>query len=282
MNEFVCLRQWILNFRRLLAMPASEEKSLPPCASSTVQLYPYCLLDKPAVPLPDRLAVADSKTEADASIPEPSVPLLADHAYLDLGSTLPTVEQLCSADEPRCDRLDLALDQLLEVMVQQRWSRLRAGINELLKDYLRSLLGLSAPGTFPGLAHSPAPSYSNTGESTHCPAPDPDELTRRYMDILSLIFEYCQSSRFPYRDSLWGYFSDCLRSVGLTLAEHRQWSALAVLITETAAMGRQAAREGLPTAPLQHLLRRLESACLSGNAPEIAQLAKNLRFTLEV
>ncbi|WP_041313965.1 hypothetical protein [Heliomicrobium modesticaldum] len=104
------------------------------------------------------------------------------------------------------------------------------------------------------------------------------------MDLIGLIFEYGHSSAFPFSESLWTYLSACLESVGLALAEQELWQALKVVIEETAAMGRQAARSGLQTAPLQHFLRRLEDSCHNKgeDGREIARLARNLRFNLEV
>ncbi|MBM7866743.1 hypothetical protein GTO89_03865 [Heliobacterium gestii] len=151
------------------------------------------------------------------------------------------------------------MECLLDAMAGHRWFRVRYGINELFKKYLRDLVEPNT--TF-----------------------DTEEQTRRYMELTSLIFEYGHSPAFPFSESLWTYLSACLESVGLVLAEQQLWRALSVVIEETAAMGRQAARSGLQTAPLQHFLRRLEDSChgKGEGGREIARLARNLRFNLEV
>lgn len=181
--------------------------------------------------------------------------------YIDLSLGPPALERLSSSenDLPILDSVTLAFELLLKALAAHSLVRVRFGVNELLKDYLRKLF-------------------------QSIPTSDPGDLTHRYLEIIHQIFEYGRSPSFPFGDSLWSYVSACMESIGLTLADQSQWKALRVLLIEAAAMGRQAARDGLQTAPLQHFLRRLENTCrLRGEeAKSVARLARNLRFNLEV
>ncbi|QGG47585.1 hypothetical protein [Heliorestis convoluta] len=160
---------------------------------------------------------------------------------------------------PELDCVTVAFEQLLQAMAEHRWVRVRYGINEFLKVYLYHIL------------------QSTSTEDTK-------KETTRYLSVIRHIFEYGLSPSFPFTESLWSFLSTCLETTGLTLARYDQWQAIEVLLLETATMGRLAAREGLQTAPLQHFFRRLENQCrLQGDEEKkIANLARNLRFNLEV
>ncbi|WP_170291635.1 hypothetical protein [Heliobacterium mobile] len=192
------------------------------------------------------------------------LPAPSPSTYIDLNEGPPSSEQLSALeqDRPPISGELIAFEHLLQAMAEHRWLRVRFGINELLKHYLRSITGIF--------------NVSN--------GIDPGDVTRRYMEMIQWVFEYGHSPSFPFSESLWTYLSACLESVGITLAGQNQWESLQVLIVETATMGRQAARSGLQTAPLQHFLRRLENTCRDKGegGREIARLARNLRFNLEV
>ncbi|MDD2422080.1 MAG: hypothetical protein PHC60_07500 [Heliobacteriaceae bacterium] len=195
---------------------------------------------------------------AGPPVPTPAYEL---PAYVDLsrGPVTPAELAAWETDYPPFDGLTAAFELLLAALAAHQLTRVCLGINELLKHYLSTLFQAGPPA-------------------------DPEKHTHYYLHPLRQVFEYGRSPGFPFPDSLWAHLSACLTATGLTLVQENQWPALKVLLPEIADLGRQAARDGLPTAHLQHFFRRLEDSCQSQGkeAKSVSRLARNLRFNLEV
>lgn len=193
--------------------------------------------------------------------------------YFDLGSEHFTLDKLLlsEADLPEQDGLAMTFALMVRALASHRLDLLRFGVNEILKSYLRCILTENFP----------------EGEK------EEKRYTKRYMEVLRLIFEYARSEVFPFTESLWTYLASCLQTAGLALVRSQRWETASLFLIDSAEMGRIAARDGLPTTTLQHFLRRVENTCLpfnnNGTEPNphdscqmLAQLAHNLRFNLEV
>lgn len=174
--------------------------------------------------------------------------------YLDLAAneTLNSIEGLLSAVPP-CDNLISFQETILAEIARCNSDKIKMGINELLKHLLIII----------------------NADNEHY-------LAERFLYRLRMIFKRCLLPDFPYAEEIWNYICDCLRSTGTFLVDHGYFGAAQEVIDSLASMGRIAALKGLPTAKTQSSLRILENKALAKNEKQLASIAKNARFNLEI
>jgi len=142
---------------------------------------------------------------------------------------------------------------IIQSMKEYHLAQTKIGINELLKAYLKLI---------------------NTEHEEEC--------TDLFADYIFEIYLYSLQKDYPYTDLLWNYLSNCFHIVSQYLLENGYIKGCEIFLQKIAAMGKTAAQKGLHTSSIQHFLHTLELRAKELDYNELAAIAKNHRFNLEI
>lgn len=153
---------------------------------------------------------------------------------------------------PDYNPLAEAVNLVIKAMQENHLTRIKLGINEILKAYLRDI---------------------NEQNQKKC--------TEIYINSIYEIYLYSLQKDFPYTDLLWGYLSNCFHTVSLFLVEIHFEEGCKGFLQMVATMGKTAAQKGLHTSSIQHFLHNIEIRAQELGFENLAAEAKNHRFNLE-
>ncbi|MGI6225383.1 MAG: hypothetical protein ACOYJ1_03925 [Peptococcales bacterium] len=154
---------------------------------------------------------------------------------------------------PEADPIAEATFLIIQTMQACYLALTKIGINELLKAYLRLI----------------------TSENQ-------EECTKVFSNYIFEIYLYSLKKDYPYTDLLWKYLSNCFHVISQYLLEEGYVEGCEIFLQDIASMGKLAAQKGLHTSSIQHFLHTLELRAKELNYNELAAVAKNHRFNLEI
>ncbi len=175
--------------------------------------------------------------------------------YLDLGAT----ERVSKSDlqdslqqSPPNDPLTPVVYTLRRYVRLHCPEHLHIGINELLKNYLDLI--------------------SQECESI---------LTERIWSNLTTLLRYALDTNYPFTVSFWNYLSNCTEPVLFYVFDERYFQAAEKILNQMLHMGQLAARAGLRTSKVQHVLRIMELKAEESSQKKLFELARDIRQNME-
>lgn len=176
--------------------------------------------------------------------------------YLDLAQ-ISDFNKICLEESagflPEEDPIAEVTFLIIQSMKEFHLAQTKIGINELLKAYLRII---------------------TTDHEEEC--------TELFSDYIFEIYLYSLQKNYPYTDLLWNYLSNCFHVVSQYLLEKGYIKGCEIFLQKIATMGKTAAQKGLHTSSIQHFLHTLELRAGELGYTELAAVAKNHRFNLEI
>jgi len=142
---------------------------------------------------------------------------------------------------------------IIQSMKDFHLAQTKIGVNELLKAYLKII------------------------DTEH-----EEECTEIFSNYIFEIYLYSLQKNYPYTDLLWNYLSNCFHVVSQYLLENGYIKGCEIFLQKIATMGKTAAQKGLHTSSIQHFLHTLELRAKELDYNELAAVAKNHRFNLEI
>ncbi|MFZ5944322.1 MAG: hypothetical protein ACOYVD_09445 [Bacillota bacterium] len=142
---------------------------------------------------------------------------------------------------------------IIKTMKDCNLTQTKIGINELLKAFLKTI------------------------------EKDNEKIcTETFTECIFEIYLYSLQKDYPFTDLVWSYLSNCFHVVSQFLVEEGYVAGCEIFLQHIAAMGKTAAQKGLHTSSIQHFLHTLEMRAQELELPELAAVAKNHRFNLEI
>ena len=175
--------------------------------------------------------------------------------YLDLGAT----ERVSKSDLQNSLQQVPPNDPLTPVIhILRRYVRLHCpeylhiGMNELLKNYLDLIC--------------------QECESI---------LTGHIWPNLTTLLRYALDTNYPFTVSFWNYLSNCTEPVLFYVFDERYFQAVEIILNQMLQMGQLAARAGLRTSKVQHVLRIMELKAEEASQKDLYELARDIRQNME-